>query len=296
LTPLARLQTALPAFVSHLERERNASTHTVRAYSRDLQQFLDYLEVPSRVAAPIDHLAIRSFLAFLHGQGVSKSTSARKLAALRTFFRYLCREGILDKNPARALLSPKLDRKIPQRLEEADLSQLAEIKDKDSRSLRTRAIIELLYGTGIRCSELTGLDLTELDLGSRLARVLGKGRKERLVPFGRAAQVAIEAYLAVRSIGKNPSPALFTNGRGGRLTDRSVRRDLQGRVRQVALEQRVSPHTLRHAFATHLLQRGADLRSIQELLGHVSLSTTQRYTHVNTRQLLEIYRKSHPRA
>lgn len=296
MTPLARLQTALPAFVSHLERERNASTHTVRAYSRDLQQFLDYLEVPSRVAAPIDHLAIRSFLAFLHGQGVSKSTSARKLAALRTFFRYLCREGILDKNPARALLSPKLDRKIPQRLEEADLSQLAEIKDKDSRSLRTRAIIELLYGTGIRCSELTGLDLTELDLGSRLARVLGKGRKERLVPFGRAAQVAIEAYLAVRSIGKNPSPALFTNGRGGRLTDRSVRRDLQGRVRQVALEQRVSPHTLRHAFATHLLQRGADLRSIQELLGHVSLSTTQRYTHVNTRQLLEIYRKSHPRA
>jgi integrase/recombinase XerC len=296
LTPLARLQTALPAFVSHLERERNASTHTVRAYSRDLQQFLDYLEVPSRVAAPVDHLAIRSFLAFLHGQGVSKSTSARKLAALRTFFRYLCREGILDKNPARALLSPKLDKKIPQRLEEADLSQLAEIKDRDSRSLRTRAIIELLYGTGIRCSELTGLDLTELDLGSRLARVLGKGRKERLVPFGRAAQVAIEAYLAVRSIGKTPSPALFTNGRGGRLTDRSVRRDLQGRVRQVALEQRVSPHTLRHAFATHLLQRGADLRSIQELLGHVSLSTTQRYTHVNTRQLLEIYRKSHPRA
>lgn len=297
MTPLARLQAALPAFLAYLERERNASGHTIRAYSQDLGQFLAFLSAdPALPANPVDHLAIRSFLAHLHGRGLSKSSSARKLAALRTYFRFLCREGILTKNPARALLSPKLEKRIPSRLEEADLSQLAEIKEKDSRSIRVRAMIELLYGTGIRCAELTGLDLAEVDLKGRLVRVLGKGRKERLVPFGRAAQTAIEAYLPVRVESRVGSRALFTNHRGGRLTDRSVRRDLQRRLRDVALQQRVSPHTLRHAFATHLLQRGADLRSIQELLGHASLSTTQRYTHVNTRQLLEIYRKSHPRA
>ncbi len=280
----------------HLERERNASSHTIRAYSQDLDQFLAFLGADPQGTLPVDHLTIRSFLAHLHGLRLAKSSSARKLAALRTFFRFLCREGILDQNPARALLSPKLEKRIPPRLEEADLSQLAEIKEKDSRSLRVRAMIELLYGTGIRCAELTGLDASEVDLNGRLIRVLGKGRKERLVPFGRAAQSAIEAYLPVRISAIDGSGALFTNRRGGRLTDRSVRRELQRRLREVAIHQRVSPHTLRHAFATHLLQRGADLRSIQELLGHASLSTTQRYTHVNTRQLLDIYRKSHPRA
>jgi integrase/recombinase XerC len=296
LTRHAGLRAALPAFIRYLERERNASSHTIRAYSQDLEQFLRFLEANPGGALAVDHLTIRSFLAHLHTSRLSKASAARKLAALRTFFRFLCREGILDKNPARALLSPKLDRRIPQRLEEADLSQLAEIKEKDSRSLRTRAIIELLYGTGIRCAELTSLDAVEVDLGGRLVRVLGKGRKERLVPFGRAAQSAIEAYLPVRISPSGGGGALFTNSRGGRLTDRSVRRELQRRLREVAMQQRVSPHTLRHAFATHLLQRGADLRAIQELLGHASLSTTQRYTQVNTRQILEMYRKTHPRA
>lgn len=246
--------------------------------------------------ADVDRLLIRSFLARLHRAGLKKSSAARKLASLRTFFRYLCREGVLARNPARALLSPRVERRIPAHLEETEIDRFLDAPGDGDAALRARAILELLYATGIRCAELVGLDAAEVDLQARMARVLGKGRKERIVPFGNKAAAALRAYLPARARARPRSDALFVNARGGRLTDRSVRQIVAVRVRQVALARRISPHTLRHSFATHLLERGADLRAIQELLGHASLSTTQRYTHVNARHLLEIYKKAHPRA
>jgi|SRR5438552_2588095 len=289
----------IAAFLRHLDRERNASAHTVRAYGEDLEQFARHLRAElGREARPadVDHLLIRSFLARLHRQGLKTSSSARKLAALRTFFRYLCREGTLERNPARALLSPRLEKRVPTHLDEGDVARLLEMPGDNEAALRGRAILEMLYATGIRCAELVGLDLSEVDLRERMVRVLGKGRKERIVPFGGHARDALVAYLAIRDRARPRSEAVFVNARGGRLTDRSVRLLVARRVRQVALARRVSPHTLRHSFATHLLERGADLRAIQELLGHASLSTTQRYTHVNSRYILDIYKKSHPRA
>jgi integrase/recombinase XerC len=289
----------LAAFRRHLERERNASPHTVRAYVDDLDQFIHHLrDELGREPRPrdVDHLLIRAFLARLHRQGLKKSSAARKLASLRTFFRYLCREGVLAANPARALLSPRQERRIPAHLDEGDVVRLLEVDGDGDADVRARAILELLYATGIRCAELVGLDLPEVDLEARFVRVLGKGRKERVVPFGTSAQAALRRYLPVRSKARPRSDALLVNARGGRLTDRSVRSIVQRRVRQVAVAQRISPHGLRHSFATHLLARGADLRSIQELLGHARLSTTQKYTHLDTRHILEIYRKTHPRA
>jgi integrase/recombinase XerC len=290
---------ALEAFVLHLEREKDASPHTVRAYGRDLQQFAGYLE-EQLARAPrlgdVDVLAIRGYLAWLHEQGCGRATIARKLASLRTFFRYLNREGLVTTNPARLLVSPRQQRKIPSHLGEADAAALVEVPGDGAAALRARAILELLYASGLRCAELVGLDVAQVDLDERMVRVLGKGRKERIVPFGQAAQGALAAYLAVRQQGHPRTEAFFVARNGGRLTDRWVRRMVAERVRQVAISKRVSPHTLRHSFATHLLERGADLRSIQELLGHSSLSTTQRYTHVNAKHLLEIYSKSHPRA
>jgi integrase/recombinase XerC len=293
------LKKAIPAFLRHLARERNCSPHTVRAYGRDLALFEAHLrETLGREPKPrdVDHLLIRSFLARLHEAGLKKTSSARRLAALRTFFRYLCREGVLAANPARVLLSPKTEKRIPVPLDEAEAARLLDVPGETDAALRARAILELLYATGIRCAELVGLDLAEVDLESRMVRVLGKGRKERVVPFGGRALEALRAYLPARLRAAPRSDALFVNARGGRLTDRSIRHIVAARMRQAATETHVSPHTLRHSFATHLLQRGADLRAIQELLGHSSLSTTQRYTHVNARHLLEIYRKTHPRA
>jgi integrase/recombinase XerC len=293
------MRAEIAAFVRHLDVERNASPHTVRAYADDLDQFARHLEGElGRPGRPqdVDHLLIRSFLARLHRQGLKTSSSARKLAALRTFFRYLCREGVLEKNPARAILSPRLEKRVPTCLDETDVSRILEMPGDGLAALRGRAILELLYATGIRCSELVGLDVAEVDLGARMVRVLGKGRKERVVPFGTRASDAIQVYLPIRSETRPSVDALFVNAKGGRLTDRSVRTLVARRVRAVALARRVSPHTLRHSFATHLLERGADLRIIQELLGHASLSTTQKYTHVDMRHLLAIYNKSHPRA
>jgi integrase/recombinase XerC len=293
------VEKAIAAFLRHLDRERNASPHTVRAYGDDLAQFLDHLrEELGREPRPpdVDHLLVRAFLARLHRAGLRKTSAARKLASLRSFFRYLCREGILEKNPARALLSPKVERRIPSHLDEAEVAGLLDVPGDTPAALRARAMLELLYATGIRCAELVGLDVAEVDLGARMVRVVGKGRKERIVPFGVRAQGALQAYLAVRASQRPRTDALFLNHRGGRLTDRYVRRTFQQRVRQVAISRKVSPHTLRHSFATHLLERGADLRVIQELLGHASLSTTQRYTHVDARHILEIYKRTHPRA
>jgi len=293
------MRDATAAFLRHLERERNASPHTIRAYGEDLRQFTDYLEgALGRPPGPedADHVLIRGFLAELHRRGLKKSSSARKLAGLRTFFRYLCREGRLERNPARVLLSPRLEKRIPAPLEEDQVEALLDVPGDDAAARRARAILELLYATGIRCAELVGLDVGEIDLDARMVRVLGKGRKERIVLFGTSAREALRSWLATRAELRPKTDGVFINLRGGRLSDRSVRALVSRRVKQVALTRRCSPHTLRHSFATHLLARGADLRAIQELLGHASLSTTQRYTHVDTRQLLEVYKKTHPRA
>jgi len=293
------MRAAAEAFLRHLERERNASPRTVRSYGQDLRQFALHLEQElGRAAQPqeVDHLLIRGFLAELHRRGLSKASSARKLAALRSFFRYLCREGRLVTNPAKLLLSPRREKRIPSVLEPSQVERLLQVPGDGPAALRARAILELLYATGMRCAELVSLDLGELDTEARTVRVLGKGHKERVVLFGVPAAEAMRAWLAARGDLRPKSEAVFLNARGGRLSDRSVRALVARRVRQLALERRCSPHTLRHSFATHLLTRGADLRSIQELLGHASLSTTQRYTHVDTRHLLEVYRKAHPRA
>jgi integrase/recombinase XerC len=287
------------AFLRHLERERNASPNTIRAYAEDLAQFTDYLRRElGREPRPedTDHLAIRGFLAELHRRGLAKSSAARKLAGLRTFFRYLCREGRLETNPARLLATPRRDKRIPAVLDEAQVQALLDMPGDGLEATRGRAILELLYATGIRCAELVSLDVGEVDLGARMVRVLGKGRKERVVLFGHRAAETLRAWLAERRRLPPKTDALFLNARGGRLTDRSVRALVARRVKQAALRRRCSPHTLRHSFATHLLTRGADLRAIQELLGHASLSTTQRYTHVDTRHLVEVYKKTHPRA
>ena len=287
------------AFLRHLDRERNASPHTVKAYGEDLRQFAAYLERElgrTPRASDVDHLVIRGFLADLHRRGLQKSSAGRKLASLRTFFRYLCREGVLDKNPARALLSPRRERRIPSHLEEQEVDAFLDVPGGTPAAIRSRAILELLYATGMRCGELVGLDMGDVDLDARMVRVLGKGRKERVVPFGTRALDSLRAWLVERRRLRARDEALFVNGRSGRLTDRSVRRLVSQRVRSVSINRKLSPHSLRHSFATHLLSRGADLRSIQELLGHSSLSTTQRYTHVDTQQILKIYRMSHPRA
>jgi len=293
------VRAATRSFLRHLERERNASRHTIRAYGDDLGQFTDYLEgVLGRAPRPadVDHVLIRGFLAELHRRGLKKTSSARKLAGLRTFFRYLCREGVLERNPARALQSPRLEKRIPAPLDEAQIETLLDVPGDDVASIRARALLELLYATGIRCAELVGLDVGEVDLEARMVRVRGKGDKERIVLFGTRAREALRAWLKARSGLRPRTDAVFINLRGGRLSDRSVRALLSRRVRQVSFARKCSPHTLRHSFATHLLARGADLRAIQELLGHASLSTTQRYTHVDTRQMLEVYKKTHPRA
>jgi integrase/recombinase XerC len=287
------------AFLRHLDGERNASPQTVKAYGSDLKQFVAYARRQlGRDPRPgdADHLLLRGFLAHLHDNGLGKASAARKLAALRTFFRYLCREGVLDRNPARPLLSPRLERRIPAYLEESELQGFLDVPGRTDAALRARAILELLYGTGIRCAELVGLDLGEVDLEARMIRVVGKGRKERVVPFGSRARDTVRAWLPARTRMRPGSDALFVNAKGGRLTDRSVRKLVTRRVRQTALARKISPHSLRHSFATHLLARGADLRSIQELLGHSSLSTTQRYTHVDVTHILSIYKKTHPRA
>jgi integrase/recombinase XerC len=293
------MRPAVAAFLRHLERERDASAHTLRAYAQDLEQFVDHLRGElGREPRPqdADLLALRAFLARLYRSGMKRSSAARKLAALRTFFRYLCREGVLEANPARLLQSPRAERLIPEHLEEGEMAAVLGASSDDDAGLRARALIETLYSTGIRCAELVGLDVDAVDFDERTLRVLGKGRKERIVPFGRPAHAALQAWLPARERMRPRCSALFVNARGGRLTDRSVRNILVRVLQRAAVDRHTSPHTLRHSFATHLLERGADLRAIQELLGHASLSTTQRYTHVDAKHLLDIYKKTHPRA
>jgi len=313
-------------FLRHLEHNVNASPQTVRCYRTDLQEFQLFLSTDlasGRVAdlLSLDHHAVREYLSHLHGRGVSRATVARRLASLRSFYRHLARRGLITSNPAAMVSTPKLERRIPHALSEHEVESLLDNAfGTQARDLRDRAILELLYASGVRVAELVGADLGDLELSSAakdgMLRVLGKGRKERLVPVGTKAVVALRSWLKARPTLQEAGPrrsrrpaaragkagrdaardALFLNARGGRLTDRSVRRILIDRLRRAALLKRVSPHTLRHSFATHMLNAGADLRSIQELLGHASLSTTQRYTAVSTRRLLEVYRRAHPHA
>jgi integrase/recombinase XerC len=308
----------LKAFLRHLALNRNASAHTVRAYDSDLSQFLAHAAsaagVKMRELAPgqLDRLALRGFLGDLHKQGLARATAARKLAAARTFLRYLRREGLIDDDPGALVATPKRDIRMPAHLSEDEMSALIDAPIGDAVLVRRdRAILELFYASGLRLGELAGLDVDDVNLSAKMVRVLGKGGKERIVPFNAGAAKAVRAYLKDREtlVASGPAKAeqgrdggyrrrdpLFLNFRGGRLTPRSVDRLVRRYVASSSTRMGISPHALRHSFATHLLQRGADLRVIQELLGHARLSTTQRYTHVNAAQLLEVYKKSHPRA
>lgn len=286
-------------FLASLENERNASPHTLRAYSKDLSQLESFARTRlghDPAVVEIDLWLLRAFFADLHARKASATTAGRKLATFRSFFRFLCREGTLTRNPARNLVGPRKDFRIPTYLQEAEASDLVTSSDKTNKSdERDTAVLELLYSTGMRCSEIVSLVLDDVDSGNRSIRILGKGRKERWVPFGAPAQRALSRYLDTRARVSGRDP-LIAGANGRPISDRTVRRIVARGLVRAAIRTKASTHTLRHSFATHLLQRGGDLRSIQELLGHSSLSTTQRYTHVNPKYLLDIYKQTHPKA
>ncbi|MDD2272345.1 MAG: tyrosine recombinase XerC [Desulfuromonadaceae bacterium] len=285
-------------FIAYLQTERNASPHTLAAYRSDLSQMLTFAlhDKGEAVSAhDIDHLFLRRYLAGL-SKDTKKSSIGRKLAAIRSFFRFLLRRGFIAKNPAELIATPKKEQRLPFHLDIDQATTLMESTDNsDKYALRDRAILELLYSSGLRVSELTALDFTELDLTCGMVRVTGKGGKERIVPVGCRAQAALQEYLDQRE-NKTGKGAVFLNTRGERINRRSVARIIDTHVMQIAAFKRISPHTLRHTFATHMLEGGADLRAIQELLGHASLSTTQKYTHVSIDRLMEVYDKAHPKA
>jgi tyrosine recombinase XerC len=289
----------LAEFLAYLTHERNASPHTISSYRIDLGQLAAYLEERKIRLPQVDNVVLRGFLVELYRRKLGKTSAARKLAAIRSFFKFCVRRRILDENPAKVVSTPRIEQHVPGFLSEEEMRKLLEIPSTgDALGLRDRAILELFYATGIRVSELVGIGLGDLSLAERMVRVKGKGKKERLIPFGKKAEASLRAYMGVRHefplrLGEAP---LFLNYQGGRLTTRSVQRLTAKYLKQAALRKGLSPHALRHSFATHLLGRGADLRVIQELLGHESLATTQKYTHMDVAQLLEIYRKSHPRA
>jgi len=321
-------------FLEYLRLNRNASAHTVAAYHSDLEQYLGFVAAESGVGLQslepdaLDLTSIRLFMGQLHKQGHARSSVARKLSALRAFGRFLRREGWIENDPASLAVSPKREQKVPSHLTVDEMSRLLEMPDASAPlGVRDRAILELFYASGLRLSELVGLDIEDVNLSARMVRVLGKGAKERLVPFNVTTAASLRRWLADRESlraraaqtgdglpalaagrkksaklrphrrpRRDESEPLFVNFRGSRLTGRSVQRLVARYVAACSTRFGISPHALRHSFATHLLERGADLRAIQELLGHVQLSTTQRYTHVNAAQLLDVYRKAHPRA
>jgi integrase/recombinase XerC len=312
-------------FIQYLRYERNASPDTIREYRRDVQQFEAFLTPPGEKTmqlAEVDHRIVREYVSSMYDRRLEKASVARRLAALRTFFKFCMREKFATQNPARLVATPKLPKRVPRVLTPEELNgfldnigRSADSKPRRGRRMtpraneeakvilkRDRAILELLYASGLRVSELVGLDLGGIDRRGQMLRVLGKGRKERVVPYGAKAQVALEAYWPVReeilaqAHAKAVPEAVFLNHLGGRLTDRSVHMLVKKYARLANVNWEMHPHSLRHAFATHLLADGADLRAIQELLGHVSLSTTQRYTQASIRQLMEVYDKAHPHA
>jgi tyrosine recombinase XerC len=279
-------------FLFYLEAERNYSPHTLMNYHADLREFLNFLGDTSM--EKVEYLHFRKFLAQLHQRQYRPRTLARKLSSLRSFFRFLHYEGHIAQNPALLMVTPRLDKPLPRFLSEGEMEKLLDFPSTERvADQRDRAILETLYSSGIRVSELTGLDVEDVDFISNILRVMGKGRKERLVPVGEKALTEIRRYLEERKIQRR---ALFLNKIGGRLTDRSIRNIINKHIETTSILMRVSPHTLRHSFATHLLNRGADLRAVQELLGHKNLSTTQIYTHVSMEKLKSVYDKTHPRA
>ncbi|MGC3996154.1 MAG: tyrosine recombinase XerC [Anaeromyxobacter sp.] len=301
---VAALPPEIQRFDRYLATERRASPHTLKAYRIDLAQYAGYLASVGQGVIPSSTALIRAYLARAAGEAGAVSLG-RKLSAIRSLYSFLVREGLAAGNPARGVASPRRPKRLPEVLPEAEVAALVEAPGPLSQPLRLRdrAFLELLYGSGLRVSELTGLDREDLDLSGGLVRVLGKRRKERIVPFGRPAAEALRRYLDEGRVVLAAGPeraragaALFLNHRGGRLTSRSVARLLDRWVLEAGLPRHVHPHVLRHCFATHLLGNGADLRGIQELLGHASLSTTQRYTHLDWKRLATVYDQAHPRA
>jgi integrase/recombinase XerC len=294
--PAGKGDAAVERFLRYLAVERGASPHTLKSYRTDLADCAAFLAA-SRLGTLVDADArlLRAYLAALHERGLARSSVARRLATLRSFYRFLIRRGHAQANPAREVHSPKLPKRLPTYLPIDESEALLRADPPATPAgARDRAILELLYATGVRVAELSGLDVEDVDLRDGAVRVLGKGSKERIVPVGGKAVEALRAYL--RQGGDRASGPLFLNERGGRLTVRSVHRIVRARARAAGLYRRVSPHTLRHTFATHLLDAGADLRLIQELLGHARLGTTQKYTHVTTDRLMKVYDAAHPRA
>ena len=305
------MQEYIDRFSEYLKYQRNASEHTLRNYISDLEQFYDYLCPRNANGArrdlnisEIDHITIREYMATLYQAKRKKTSISRKLATLRTFFRFLCREQVLEMNPARLVSSPRLEKRLPKVISIDEVFQFIETPDAETvLGKRDRAILELLYATGCRVSEVAGMNLEDIDFKHETIRVRGKGRKERFVPFGSKAKEALGRYIEVRERLLAEAPdhkreprAVFFNYQGTRITTRSIGRLVDKYVKECAMANDISPHSLRHSFATHLLSAGADLRAIQELLGHARLSTTQIYTHVSIDQLMQVYDRAHPRA
>ncbi|MEP7116104.1 MAG: tyrosine recombinase XerC [Acidobacteriota bacterium] len=328
---------ALKAFIDHLALNRHLSPHSVRAYTSDVEQYLErtaaarQTKVSALGFADLDAESVRGFVVELNRAQQARASVARKLSGVRAFLRYLDREGLIAGDPSGAAVAPRLDRTVPRHLSEVEMTRLLETPDiATPLGRRDRALLELFYAAGLRLSELVGLDLDDVHLSARMVRVMGKGGKERLLPFNRSAEAALRQWLPDRETLREAAPPaesraaaraaqprgrlgearatgrgrasrldrepIFVNARGGRLTGRSVHRLLANYMRRCSERTGISPHALRHSFATHLLQRGADLRAIQELLGHAQLTTTERYTHVNAAQLIDIYKRAHPRA
>ena len=298
-TKRAALETAVDQFLNGL-RQRNASAHTLKAYGNDLSVFAEY--IGSVAVREIDHLRIRGFLSHLYERGLSKTSVARSLAAVRSLFRWLAREGAVEQNPAKLVSTPKLPKKLPRvpTIEEMNSVLDGDMPESASFPERDLLMLELLYGCGIRNSELTGINLDDIRMANEAVLIRGKGKKERYVPFGDSARAALAAYLPARQklliTKKRTTSALLINQRGGRLTTRSVGRIVKRIAVAKGLSSDVHPHTLRHAFGTHMLEEGADLRAIQEMLGHERLSTTQRYTQLSMKHVLAVYDQTHPRA
>lgn len=293
------VERAVADFLRHLE-ERNASPHTIKAYRGDLANFAAYLG--SRTWKELDHIAIRGFLSQLYENGLSKTSVARSLAAVRSLYRWLAQEGVVAQNPAKLVATPKLPKKLPRvpTIEEMNSVLDGQMPEVAAFPPRDRLMLELLYGCGIRNAELTAINLDDIRLSAEAILIRGKGKKQRYVPFGDSAKAALAAYFPARQsvlaeVGKN-TPALFINQRGGRLTTRSVGRIIKKIAIAKGLSPDLHPHTLRHAFGTHMLEEGADLRAIQELLGHERLATTQRYTQLSMKHVLQVYDQTHPRA
>lgn len=289
-------------FINHLKAEKNVSNHTIRGYKKDIEQFFEFLK-SNRINSinSVDHRLIRKYSGSLFERNLRRTSIARKLASTRTFFSFLVREEIIDTNPTTSLRTPKLEKRLPVFLDVKEIFLLLESPDDGTLTgIRNRAILEVLYSTGIRVSELVGLNVGDIDLISGLVKVKGKGNKERIVPIGTSALNSIKKYEYKKSsIGIEPftnRTPLFINKRAGRLTDRQVRRIVETEIKKCSIKRKASPHTLRHTFATHMLNNGADLRAVQELLGHANLSTTQIYLHTTTELLKRVYEKSHPRA